>query len=449
MSALKVAIVGSGPAGCYAAGLLLERPDVHVDLFDRLPTPWGLVRAGVAPDHRRTKQVADSFERLVDHPRFRFHLNVEIGTHISHEELVATHHAVLYSVGASEDRRLEIPGEDLPGSHAATEFVGWYNGHPDHRHHSFDLSAERAVVIGNGNVALDIARILAQPASALATTDIADHALEALLRSKVEEVVVLGRRGPVQAAYTTPELLGLGDLPDVDVVVDPAEVALDDVSRAYLDSERCSFADRLKTQVVREYAGRATKQGRRIVLRFLGSPVEIVGDSHVTGLYVVRNRLVDGDPEPTAVPTEESELVETGLVLRSVGYRARPVPGLPFDQRRGVIPNTAGRVVDLDGRRRRGVYTAGWIKRGPSGVIGTNKRCAAETVTALLQDHADGLLTDPVADVDVLLAQRQPREVRAAEWRRIDAHETRAGQAHGRPRIKLTEVATMLEVAGR
>ncbi|HEY5855179.1 MAG TPA: FAD-dependent oxidoreductase [Aldersonia sp.] len=423
LGTLRVAIVGSGPAGCYAAEQLLRHGTVEVEIFDRLATPWGLVRAGVAPDHPETKRVADGFAVAFKTDALRFHLNVEVGKHISLDELRAHHHAVIFAVGASSDRRLDIPGEDLPGSHPATEFVAWYNGHPDHADLRVDLSGERAVIVGNGNVALDVARVLTLAPDDLATTDIADHALEALRNSGIREVVVLGRRGPAQAAYTSSEFLALGDLPGVDVVIE------DEVPDVESDVEP---AVALKTELAQEYAATpASGASRRIVFRYLASPVEYRGSDRVESVEIVHNEL---DDHLSAVPTDRTETLDASLVLRSVGYRGEPIADLPFDHARGVVPNEQGRVVDVPG-----LYVTGWIKRGPRGVIGTNRVDSAETVAAVLADFESGALPGPDGDGEDLLdlvTQRQPAVVDKAGWAEIDAAERAAGAAVGRPRIK-------------
>ncbi|MGK8559486.1 FAD-dependent oxidoreductase [Nocardia gipuzkoensis] len=446
---LRVAVVGSGPAGAYAALELLEHPGATVTIFDRLPTPWGLVRGGVAPDHPATKSVTDVFERAAANGRFRFHLNVEVGTHITHDELAAAHHAVVYAYGASGDRRLGIPGEDLPGSASATEFVNWYNGHPDFADRTFDLSCRRAVVVGNGNVALDIARLLVTDHAELAATDMADHALAALAASGIEEVVVLGRRGPAQAAYSTPELLALTDLDDADVFAFADEVTLDSDQLAELRSDPLGLA---KAKAAADLATRRRGASRRILLRYSASPVEIMGDQRVTGVRVARNRLERGlGGDVRAVPTGIEETIEAGLVLRAVGYRGAWLSGLPFDHDRGVLPNNQGRVLhDRTGEHIPGVYTAGWIKRGPSGGIGANKKCAQDTVTALLADHSAGLLPTPTATpqhLDALVRQRQPAVVGVHEWRTIDRTERDLGAVQGRPRRKLASFPALLAVA--
>jgi ferredoxin/flavodoxin---NADP+ reductase len=447
-NAIRVAIVGSGPAGAYAAGQLLASADstVQVDMYDRLATPWGLVRAGVAPDHPKIKSVTRVYEKTARDPGLRFCGNVEIGTDVTHEELAAAYHAVLYAVGAPTDRRLGVPGEDLRGSHAATEFVGWYNGHPDHTDHEFDLRVRRAIVVGNGNVALDVARMLALTPEELAPTDTANHAIEALRHSAVEEIVVIGRRGPAQAAYTNPELRELAELAGADIVIDPADTELDEHSAAFIASDAADVTAKRNVDIVREMAAlEPTGKPKRIVLRFLASPVEILGDERVEGLRVVRNEIT---PELQARPTDETEVIEAGLVLRSIGYRGTAIAGVPFDHRRGTIHNDGGRVTDPESNAPLpGVYTAGWIKRGPSGVIGTNKKCAKETVDLLLEDAAAGRLPAPGDDPASILDRLKQGGVDVvgyAGWEAIDAYERGLGEPQGRPRVKLVRRAEHL-----
>jgi ferredoxin/flavodoxin---NADP+ reductase len=443
MRALRAAVVGAGPSGFYATDQLLKA-GFEVDLYDALPTPFGLVRAGVAPDHPKIKSVTRVYEKTAAHDAFRFFGGVELGTHITREDLLERYHAVLYAVGTSADNRLGIPGEQLDGSHAATEFVAWYNGHPAYADRRFDLTAERAVVIGNGNVALDVARMLVLTPDELAPTDTADHALDALAAARVQEVAVLGRRGPAQAAFTNPELLELGELSRADVVVDPAD--LEGIQPPAADTTK-----RRNVEILREYAGReAGGKSHRIALRFLRSPVEILGDAQgrVRGVRVVRNEL---DADGRAVPTGDEEVIECGLVLRSIGYRGVPLDGIPFDERRGLIRNDDGRVVDDNGTALRGEYAVGWIKRGPSGVIGTNKKCAADTVTAILDDagaHALNVPGRPDRDtIEPWLRERAPALVTWSGWQAIDHHERGRGEASGRPRVKLTDVDDMVAVA--
>ena len=452
---LRVAIVGAGPAGAFAAASVLRaRGDAEIDLFERLPTPWGLLRGGVAPDHQEIKRLEATFDRQTLARGCRFLGNVDVGVDVTHAELAEHYTAVIYATGAQTDKSLGIPGEDLPGSRAATEFVAWYNGHPDYRGLDFDLSARRAVVIGNGNVAADVTRVLTLALDELEGTDVADHALEMLRASRIEEVVVLGRRGPAQAAFTSAELRELGRLEGVDVRVDPRDVDLDPVSSRWL-AEEGTFTARKNVQLLREFAARPPRAGarRRIALRFLRSPVEIRGEGRVEAIDVRRNELVRGDDGALrAVPRDEPvETIECGLVLRSVGYRAVPLPDVPFDERHFVLPNERGRVLAADGEPLRGVYAVGWIKRGPTGILGTNKRDAQETVTCLDEDLAAGALSPAPkpdrAQIDALLAARRPDLVTVAGWRAIDAVELDRGRAEERPRVKLASRDELLAAA--
>jgi ferredoxin--NADP+ reductase len=464
---LRVAIVGSGPAGFFVAQHLLGKRDlaVTVDLFERLPTPFGLVRFGVAPDHEEIKRVTRQFAKTAARPGFRFFGNVDVGRHVRLEDLARHYHQICFTTGAQTDRHLGIPGEDLRGSHAATEFVAWYNGHPDFRERAFDLTADRVVVIGVGNVAVDVARVLARSVAELATTDIADYALAALRQSKVREVVMLGRRGPLQAAFTNAEVRELGELEGADVVVRAEECALDPLSQAALEAS----GDRTlakKMEILNEFACRQpTAKPRRLVLRFLVSPVALLGDAagRVRAMKIVRNRLVaDGRGGLKAEPTGEIEELPVGLVFRSVGYRGVALPGLPFDERRGIVPNEAGRVLDAGESAGSGpaaplvgLYVAGWIKRGPTGVIGTNKPDAAETVEAMLADAAQGRVLDPAepggGSVEAMVRRRQPGVVSYADWLALERLEEERGAPAGRPRVKLTSVDEMLAAlrAGR
>jgi ferredoxin/flavodoxin---NADP+ reductase len=451
----RVAVIGAGPAGFYAADPLLKA-GFEVDLYDLLPTPYGLVRAGVAPDHPNIKAVTRMYDKTAARDGFRFFGGVRFGEHVGREDLLERYHAVIYAVGTGSDNRLGIPGEDHPGSHPATEFVAWYNGHPEHTEHSFDLSARRAVVVGNGNVAIDVARMLVLSPEELALTDTADHALEALAAAEVQEVVLLGRRGPAQAAFTNPELRELGELGRADVVVDPEEVRLDPLSEAWLASDAASPTARRNVEILQGYAERGPgERAHRIVLEFLRSPVEIVAgeDGCVSALRVVRNRIeAAGDGRLRAVPTAEEEVIPCGLVLRSIGYRGEPLPGVPFDERRGLVRNEGGRVIGEDGEHQPGEYVVGWIKRGPSGVIGTNKKDAAETVAHVMADAEGGRLNEPVQadgdEVEAWLRDRVDELVTWEGWGAIDAHETESGRPHGRPRVKLVQTAEMARVAG-
>jgi ferredoxin/flavodoxin---NADP+ reductase len=455
---MRVAVIGAGPAGFYAAEQLLNA-DFAVDLFDALPTPFGLVRAGVAPDHPKIKSVTRVYERTASRPGFRFFGGVVLGLHIRRAELLERYHAVVYSFGTADDNRLGIPGEDRPGSHGATEFVAWYNGHPEAWGLDFDLSGKTAVVIGNGNVAIDVARMLVLDHTELAPTDTADHAIAAFRSAGVAEVVMLGRRGPAQAAFTNPELRELGELARADIVIDPVEVELDDYSAAFLETEADATTKR-NVEILRDYAQRAPSgRSHRITLRFLCSPVEILGegeDGPVTGVRIVRNRIDrDADGRLRAVSTGAEETIPCNIVLRSIGYRGRPVDDIPFDAARGLVRNDGGRVIGDDGERARGEYVAGWVKRGPSGVIGTNKKDAADTVAKIVEDAGAGLLlTPPLADdgagpVPAWLAERAPEAVTWAGWQAIDEHERRAGEPHGRPRIKLVRLDELVAASRR
>ncbi len=449
---LRVAVVGSGPAGFYAAGALLDaEASVEVDMIERLPTPWGLVRLGVAPDHPKLKTVSRAFERIALKPGFRFFGNVEVGRDLSHGDLTRLYDAVIYAFGAQTDRRLGIPGEDLPGSWSATELVAWYNGHPDFQELEFDLNVERAVVIGNGNVALDVARMLALTPEELAPTDTTDPAIEAIGTSTIKDIVVVGRRGPAQASWTTQELKELGELAGADVVVDPAELDLDPASEASLEGDTNA---RRNMEVLRDFAAREpTGKPVTLRLRFLASPIAIHGDERVGSIELVRNRLEEQDGSLVAVPTDEREKLECGLVFRSVGYRGVGLPELPFEEGRGTIRNELGRVVDTDGNHVAQSYCAGWIKRGPTGIIGTNKKDATETVAQLLDDVHEGRLShreEVTADaVEALLAERVVRAVMYPGWTSIDEHERASGERLGRPRVKLRTWDELLEAAER
>jgi ferredoxin/flavodoxin---NADP+ reductase len=451
----RVAVVGAGPAGAFAASCLLRHHgDVEIDLFERLPTPWGLLRGGVAPDHQEIKRLDDTFERQTLRRGCRFLGNLEVGTDISHADLMRHYTAVIYATGAQTDKALGIPGEDLPGSWAATEFVAWYNGHPDYREREFDLSAERVVVIGNGNVAADVTRMLTLSIPELERTDVADHALEALRESRVKEVVVLGRRGPAQAAFTSAELRELGRLEGVDLRVDPAEVELDPVSQEWLAAEG-TFTARKNVELLREFAARSPRgdASRRIVVRFLRSPVEIRGAGKAEAIDIRRNELVrTDDGQLRARATDDPvETIECGLVLRSVGYRAVPLPDVPFDERAYVLPNERGRVLGPDGTPLPGVYAVGWIKRGPTGILGTNKRDAEETMGCLAEDLRSGALPQPPKpareQIDALLAERRPDIVTADGWHAIDARELDRGRGEQRPRVKLASRDELLAAA--
>jgi ferredoxin--NADP+ reductase len=418
-------------------------------MLEMLPTPWGLVRSGVAPDHPKIKSISKQFEKTAEDPRFRFFGNIAVGEHIEAAELAERYDAVIYAIGTQSDRSLNIPGEDLQGSVAAVDFVGWYNAHPHFEQTTPDLSGARAVVVGNGNVALDVARILVTDPNALAATDIADHALESLRPCGVEEVVIIGRRGPLQSAFTTLELRELADLENVDVIVDPAD--LEGITDE--DLEAAGKVCKQNIKVLRGYASREAghepRPGhRRMVFRFLTSPIEINGDDKVDSIVLGRNELVtDENGRVAAKDTGDREELPVQLVVRSVGYRGLPTPGLPFDEKSATIPHSHGRV---EGRRNE--YVVGWIKRGPSGVIGTNKKDSQDTVDTLIADltGATELADFPDDHAEKLaewLASRQPKLVTDAHWKLIDEYERSAGEPHGRPRVKLPSLAKLLKIS--
>ena len=431
---LRVAVVGSGPAAMYAADELLTQPGVAVNVFEKLPTPYGLVRAGVAPDHQITKRVTQLFDRMARHRGFEFYLNIDVGQHISHDELLQHHHAVLYAVGASSDRRLDIDGFGMPGTATATEVVAWINAHPDYTDLSVPLDRERVVIVGNGNVALDVARILTSDPDRLACTDISDVALAALRDSKVREVVVAARRGPAQSAFTLPEMIGL---------TATSRVVLSAMDHERVRADLAECGDQLTRHKLELLASLDIHDEREespvIRMAYHLTPSQVLGSNRAEGVEFV----VTG--------TDEVREVEAGLVLSSIGYRGRPVPGLPFDDGAGVVPNREGRVIDPGTEVPiAGYYVAGWIKRGPTGFIGTNKSCAQETVNALVDDYNSGRLADPQAGdrgLNRLVRQRQPGVIDGAGWQAIDTAEIARGEVDGRPRDKFTSVAAMLDAA--
>lgn len=453
---LRVAIIGSGPSGFYAAEHLLKQKEISVavDMYDRLPTPFGLVRGGVAPDHLKIKSVTKVYDRTAAKPGFRFFGNVEFGKDVTRADLAKHYHAFIYTVGSQSDRALRIPGEDLPGSHGATEFVAWYNGHPDFSDYKFDLTQKAAAVIGVGNVAMDVARLLGRSREELMTSDVADYALEALVNSDIEEIHIFGRRGPAQAKFTNKEIKELGEMTECDIIIPADEIALDDLSKAYLESDKADRQEIRNVEIMQEFSQREPEgKKRKIIIHFLASPVEITGDGKVQQMKVVKNELYKtdrGDMRPRA--TENFTTYDVGLVFRSVGYRGVPLPDVPFFDSWGTIPNDNGRILTEHetGEQVIGDYTAGWIKRGPSGVVGTNKPCAVETVKLLLEDMEAGKVlnpSDPSADAVVkLLEERKINYVTYADWQILNAEELARGEAAGRPRVKLTNVDEMLAV---
>ena len=454
---LRVAVVGSGPSGMYAVAALLAEPGLHVavDVFDRLPAPFGLVRYGVAPDHQKIKNVTRVFDKTAQDPRVRYFGNVEVGRDVTREELRRHYHQVVYAIGAQADREMGVPGEDLDGSYSSTELVAWYNCHPDLAERAFALRHRQVAVVGIGNVAMDCARVLAKSGEQLATTDISDLALAHLRESGIREVFVLARRGPVEAKCSPPELKEIAELPGVQVVVDPAELVVEPASEPELAADR-SAAKNL--EILRELAAAPPDPEKvHIRFRFRVSPVEVLGENgRVAGLRVERNRL-EADPRggARAVGTGELETLPVTMVVRAIGYRSLPFLDLPYDRRGGVVPNREGRVVDETGRTLPGEYVVGWVKRGPTGLIGSNKPDAGETVAAMVAD-VPSLPPLPPADaapeaIGRLLAARGVRVVDYPAWLRLDAIEVERGRAQGRPRVKFLRVEEMLrelEAAG-
>lgn len=454
---LRVAIVGAGPAGFYATEHLLKQDEVptNVDLYDRLPTPHGLVRAGVAPDHEKIRNVTRKFEATADRPGFRYFGNVDVGKHISVEELRDHYHMILFTTGAQVDKKLGVEGEDLPGCHPATEFVAWYNGHPDYADLEFDLSQKSVAVIGVGNVAVDVARILCRTPEELAKTDIADYALEALSQSKVETVYVLGRRGPAQAAFTNPEIRELGQMEGATTHVSARDMELDSLTVAALEAKPDRLVEK-KLDIMRGMTSQDGDKGKKLHVRFLVSPTRFLAgdDGRLAGVELVRNRLVEGKGDRlSARPTDEFETLSVGLAFKSVGYRGVPIPGVPFNESWGVIANDDGRIVADDGTIMRGFYAAGWIKRGATGVIGTNKACAADTVVRMLADAREGTYLKPSAtdteSIADLVRERQPDVFSFEDWRSLDGIERERGEALGRPRLKVTRVQDMVDLVLR
>ena len=455
----RVAIIGAGPAGFYSAGQLFKEysDSVEVDMFDRLPIPFGLVRFGVAPDHLKIKSVTKLYDRIANKPGFRFWGNVEFGKHINLEDLRANYHCIVFAYGAQGSRVLGIPGENLEGSYAATDFVAWYNGHPDYSKHTFDLAVDTAVVVGIGNVAIDVARILCLTEEELLQSDIADYALDALLQSRVREVVLLGRRGPAQAAFTNPEIKELGDLQGADIHIIDEEAELDILSRQDLDINGDKMLAR-KVEIIQDFAERNyNNKSKAIKIRFLTSPVEIFsnGLGKVSGIRLVKNEIHRSSQGVLkARPSNMYEDLSAGLVLRSVGYLGSSVPGIPFDNKSGIICNVQGRILNPETQELlTGMYTCGWIKRGPTGVIGTNKADSVESINCLIEDVKSGKMLKPIDSsivrIEELVRSRQPDALTFMDWKQLDNMERAKGSAVGRPRVKFTSTPSMLKALRR
>jgi ferredoxin--NADP+ reductase len=448
---LRVAVVGSGPSGFYTTEALIKSEHVvRIDMLERLPAPYGLVRYGVAPDHPKLKQAILVYDKIAQSREFNFLGNVTVGRDIKVDELLRTHHAVVFTCGAETDRRLAIPGEDLPGSYTATEFVGWYNGHPDYWGRSFDLSHEVAVIIGQGNVAADVSRILAKTVDELRHTDIAERALDALAQSRIREIYVIGRRGPAQAKFTPKELREFGDLADCTPVVDPKDLELNPESEQEL-ADKNNAGNAKNFEIFKKFAAEQNRdKARRCYFSFLKSPVELLGSARVQKVVLERNQL-SGEPfSQSARGTGERMEIRCGLLFRSIGYHGVSIAGVPFDERRGVFPNQDGRILDGD-TVCPGLYTAGWIKRGPTGIIGTNRADSVATVGSLLEDLAQLDTSSDKSGADglyALLAERGVEVIDYANWKKIDAAEVQRGKPKGKPREKFTRSEEMLAVLG-
>jgi len=451
----KIAVIGSGPAGFYAAGELFRQQSwsIKVDIFDRLPTPYGLVRGGVAPDHQKIKSVTKIYSRIAENDNFRFFGNVTFGSDIHRSDLLELYDALIYAVGSPSDRSLGIPGEELPGSHSATEFVAWYNGHPDFREHKFNLSAKDLFVIGMGNVALDVARILAKTPEELAKTDIADYALETLFKSQIEDIWLVGRRGPLQAAFTPVEAREFLELDSADVMLEGGHLRLDTESQRILETD-ASKDTKKNIEILKKISEKnLSNKKKRVHFLFLASPLEILGDGCVEKIRMVRNELVkrdDGSLRPQATGDFMEE--NAGLIFRSIGYHGNPLVDVPFDHKSGTIPNVCGQIIDEDQEKslRNREYVAGWIKRGPTGVIGTNKQDAVETVHRMLetflQEKIDPRHQTDNSGIESLLKERNVEYVSFEDWKLLDEYETEAGQTQERPRVKVTSIEKMLEI---
>ena len=445
----RVAILGSGPAGFFAADHLFKNNElnIEIDMYDKLPTPFGLVRSGVAPDHQKIKTVTKVYDKIAANPKFKFFGLIEYGNHITLEDLKHHYHQVLFATGAQTDRRMNIPGEDLNRSHTATEFVAWYNGHPDFADLEFDLSGEKIAIIGMGNVAVDVARILCRSEEELSKTDIAGYAFEKLVNSNIKEIYMIGRRGPAQAAFTNPELKELGNLETADCLILKDESEVDELTAQHLIDNLERSVEK-KLEIISEFSNHTKTKEKSLTIRFLLSPTEIIPDEdgNVKAIKLVKNVLSksdDGSLRPKA--TEENEILEVDMVFRSIGYRGIPLPEVPFKESWGIIPNIRGRVADEEENNTlTGLYVTGWIKRGPTGVIGTNKRDSGETVALMIEDIKNNNTfrpENPTSDkIETLIKERNPEYINYEDWLKIDSEEIARGEKVGRPRVKFTKI---------
>ncbi len=449
---IRIAIVGSGPAAFYAAEHLQKRLDnrAYIDMFEKLPTPHGLVRTGVAPDHQKIKTVARIYDKVASHPQFRFFGLVEFGKHVKLSDLRRYYHQVIFATGAQTDRKIGIPCEDIPGSHTATEFVAWYNTHLEYTNYKVNLSGEKVVIVGVGNVAVDVARVLSLTKNEMQKTDIADYAMEQIAKSGIKEIFMLGRRGPAQAAFTNPELKELANLKDADLLTRADEIKPDPITLAQL-KEKPDSATEKKLELLRDASRRVPSKSKKITIRFLVSPVEIIAgeNGRVKSVKVVKNRLYrseNGSLRPK--PTDQTEEITADLVFRSVGYRGIALADVPFDEKQGVIPNEKGRILDrAGGVAITGLYTSGWIKRGPTGVIGTNKRDSGETVNCMVEDIEAGKVFNP--DLSSFKSIKQlfkHKSISYNDWLKVDSFEKEEGGKKGKPRDKVTNLNKILKI---
>jgi len=448
---IHIAVVGSGPSGFYAAEAVLRSGlNIQVNMIERLPTPFGLVRSGVAPDHPKLKQSILVYERILNQDGFNFFGNVTVDKDVSIKDLLKTHHAVIMACGAPLDNRLNIPSEDLKGSHAATAFVGWYNGHPDYRDHEFDFKQKTAIIIGQGNVAADVCRILSKPIDALRNSDIAEHALDALSECQIEEIHVIGRRGPVQAKFSPKELRELAEVPEVASLVDAGDCNIGDQCELELADPK-NLSSEKNLDLFKSFSDlQHLDEARKIKFRFYLSPQKIHGTETVEGMTFSRNQLDGRAFCQTVIPTGQTEYIPCGLVFRSIGYRGVPFNEIPFNETQGKIPNELGRVIQ-DGKAMPGVYVTGWQKRGPTGIIGTNRADSIETVDCLLADMAElqTIAKSGTVELRALLRKRNVQIVGLEDWRKIDALEINRGKKLGKPREKFTRVDEMLDVLSK
>ncbi|MCA9400953.1 MAG: FAD-dependent oxidoreductase [Candidatus Omnitrophica bacterium] len=448
---LRVAIIGSGPSGFYAAEALFKSEHkVIVNMFDRLPAPFGLVRYGVAPDHQKIKNVIKVYEKTAQREGFSFFGNVELGKDINLHQLRKFHDAVIFANGAQSDRKLGVQGEDLPGSHTATDFVAWYNGHPDFKDLKFDFSGEVAVIIGQGNVAVDVCRILCKTVDELKQTDIAQYALDALAESQIKHIHMIGRRGPAQSAFTPVEIREFGELADCDPIVDPADLELNEASAKELEDPK-NAQKKKNYDILKEFSQRSPSgKSKKFYVQFYKSPAALGGDGKLEKVFIEKNELVGEPGKQKSKGTGQKITLPCNLLFRSVGYKGVPIPSVPFRDDWGIIPNTEGRVEDSE-HHFTGLYCTGWIKRGPSGIVGTNKPCAEETVKHLLSDIPQlipGKNPDNAMLID-LLHELNVRFVTFEDWKRIDAREIASGQQKGKVREKFVDVEDMLKTVGK